>query len=165
MAAPNATADRVFAPDLGWTLSVVLRAYVKAARAATTQLPGGPRGHQVLSLAANEELGSQSALAHRLGIDRTVLTYLLDELAEAGLVQRQADPRDRRSRRVVVTDRGRRVLAELDERMARAEEHLLVGLDGPERTTLRGLLGRVAAHANDFDPVANTCDAIEDIAA
>lgn len=164
MAAPNATADPVLAPDLGWTLSVVLRAYVKAARAATADLPGGPRCHEVLSLAAREELGSQSALAHRLGIDRTVLTYLLDELAEAGLVERRADPSDRRNRRVVVTARGRSVLAELDHRMEHAEAHLLAGLDDAERATLRGLLERVATRANDYDPVTNTCDAIEGIA-
>jgi DNA-binding MarR family transcriptional regulator len=152
------------AADLGWALSVVLRAYVKAAGAATAALPGGPRGYQVLAAAAREEPGSQSALAHRLGIDRTVMTYLLDDLAAAGLVERRPDPADRRSRRVVATAHGRRVLADLERRLHHAEDHLLAGLDAAERTTLRSLLGRVAADANDLDPVANACDAVEEIA-
>ena len=158
------TPDTGLAADLGWTLSVVLRAYVKAAKAATADLPGGPRGHQVLSAAAREEPGSQSALAHRLGVDRTVMTYLLDDLVAAGLVERQPDPADRRNRRVVATGRGRTVLAELDRRMRAAEDHLLAGLDGAERRSLRELLQRVAGYANDLDPIANTCEAIADIA-
>jgi DNA-binding MarR family transcriptional regulator len=151
--------------DLGWTLSVVLRAFVKAANAATADLPGGPRGFQVLATVAREEPGSQSALAHRLGIDRTVLTYLLDDLARAGLVERRPDPLDRRNRRVVATPLGQQLAVELDRRLRHAEDHLLGGLDGAERTTLRGLLERVASYANDLDPIASACDAIEDIAA
>lgn len=149
--------------DLGSALSIVFRAYVKAARAATADLPGGPRCHQVLAAVAHAEPGSQSELAHRLGIDRTVMTYLLDDLVEAGLVERQADPSDRRSRRVVATASGRRVLTDLDRRFAHAEDHLLAGLDGAERSTLRELLQRVAAYANDLDPIQHPCDAIEEI--
>jgi DNA-binding MarR family transcriptional regulator len=158
------TPDTGLAADLGWNLSVVLRAYVKAAKAATADLPGGPRGHQVLAAAAREKPGSQSALAHRLGVDRTVMTYLLDDLVAVGLVERQPDPADRRNRRVVATARGRTVLAELDRRMRAAEDRLLAGLDDAERRALRELLQRVAGYANDLDPIANTCEAIADIA-
>jgi DNA-binding MarR family transcriptional regulator len=35
------------------------------------------------------------------------MTYLLDSLAEAGLVERRPDPADRRARRIVATARGR----------------------------------------------------------
>ena len=91
--------DRL-AGDLGWSLAVMFRAYVKAADAATAGMPGGHRGYQVLCAAARDEPGSQAAMAQRLGIDRTVMTYLLDDLEAAKLVERQPDPADRRSRRV-----------------------------------------------------------------
>ena len=90
--------DRL-AGDLGWGLAVTFRAYVKAADAATAGMPGGHRGYQVLCAAARDEPGSQAAMAQRLGIDRTVMTYLLDDLEAAKLVERQPDPADRRSRR------------------------------------------------------------------
>lgn len=151
------------ASDLGWSLSVLFRAYVKAARAATADLPGGPRCHEVLAAVAREEPGSQSALGHRLGIDRTVLTYLLDDLVEAGLVERRADPADRRNRRVVATPHGRQVLADLDRQFFHAEEHLLAGLDPTGRATLRDLLSRVAAYVNDADPIDHPCEAVHDI--
>ena len=69
--------------DLGWALGVLSRFYVKAVAATFAEVPGGARGYQVLAAAARDEHGSQLALAQHLGVDRTVMTYLLDSLAEA----------------------------------------------------------------------------------
>src|SRR4030088_1910784 len=71
------------AEDLGWGLGVVLRAYATAAHAAVADLPGGPRGYQVLSAAAQGAVGSQLALAQHLGVDRPVMNYLLDDVEAA----------------------------------------------------------------------------------
>ena len=106
--------------DLGWTLGVVFRAYVKATDAAVGDLPGSHRGYQILKAATEEAPESQSALCQRLGIDRTVMTYLLDDLERAELVARKPAPADRRTRLVVATDTGRERLAELDRRLAHA---------------------------------------------
>jgi DNA-binding MarR family transcriptional regulator len=149
--------------DLGWTLGVVFRAYLRAATSVTDDLPGGPRGYQVLAAAARDEPGSQSSLAQRLGVDRTVMTYLLDELVTAGLVERRADPADRRSRRVAATEHGQAVLDQVDSRLHEAEAHVLAGLDEADRGLLRSLLQRLAAHVNELDPVASTCSAATDI--
>jgi len=156
------TPDRV-SGDLGWALAVVFRGYVKAADAVAEGLPGGHRAYQILSAAARDEPGSQAALAHLLGIDRTVMTYLLDDLVRADLVERQPDPDDRRNRRVVLTAHGRDVLADLDSRFRRAEKHLLAGLDADAQQAFRSLLCAVAAHVNDLDPVATACDAVQEI--
>jgi len=151
--------------DLGWTLGVVFRAYAKACTDVLADLPGTHRGYQVLTAAARDAPESQSALAQRLGIDRTVMTYLLDDLEGAELVARRPAPADRRTRHVVATEHGREQLAKLTERLDHAENHILAGLKAAERRTLRTLLGRAAAHANALDPIASTCDAVEDIAA
>jgi DNA-binding MarR family transcriptional regulator len=158
----SVTTERL-AGELGWGLAVVFRGYVKAADAITEGLPGGHRGYQVLSAAALDEPGSQAALAGRLGIDRTVMTYLLDDLVEAGLVERRQDPCDRRTRLVVATDHGRNVLADLDRRFARAEQHMLAGLAPGDQIAFRHLLTRLATHVNCLDPVATACDAVADI--
>ncbi|SDT42725.1 MarR family winged helix-turn-helix transcriptional regulator [Jiangella sp. DSM 45060] len=149
--------------DLGWRLGVLFRAYVQSADAATAGIPGDHRGRQVLAVAVREEPRTQSALAQRLGIDKTVLTYLLDALTEAGLVERQPDPADRRSRRVVATERGREYLAEADRRVRLTEEHVLAGLDDADRTALRELLGRLAARLHAADPVADPCRMMQEI--
>jgi DNA-binding MarR family transcriptional regulator len=160
--AGQAPGDRL-ADDLGWGLAVVFRAYVKAADAVTDGIPGGHRGYQVLVAAARDEPGSQAALAQRLGIDRTVMTYLLDDIEAADLVARQPDPLDRRSRRVAATEHGRQVLADLETRFRHAEQRLLAGLAPDAQPVFRALLRDLAAHANALDPVATACDAITDL--
>jgi DNA-binding MarR family transcriptional regulator len=160
----RAPGDRL-SDDLGWGLAVVFRAYVKAADAVTDGIPGGHRGYQVLAAAARDEPGSQAAMASRLGIDRTVMTYLLDDLEGADLVARQPDPADRRSRRVVATEHGRVILADREARFSRAEQHLLGGLPAQDQSTFRALLRTLATHANAQDPVATACDVITDLTA
>jgi len=125
------------AEDLGWGLGTVFRAYVTAAHQAVADLPGGPRGYQILSSAAQGSVASQLALAQHLGVDRTVMTYLLDDLEAAGLIQRVAHPTDRRARRIVATARGSELLATLDDRLRDAEANLLAPLDPDARKAFR----------------------------
>jgi DNA-binding MarR family transcriptional regulator len=160
----RAPGDRL-SDDLGWGLAVVFRAYVKAADAVTDGIPGGHRGYQVLCAAARDEPGSQAALASRLGIDRTVMTYLLDDLEAADLVARRPDPADRRSRRVAATEHGRVILTDREARFEQAEQHLLAALSPEDRASFRALLRTLATHANAQDPVATACDAITDLTA
>lgn len=151
--------------DLGFTLGVVFRAYVKATNVVVGDLPGGHRGYQVLTAATRDQPESQSALCQQLGIDRTVMTYLLDDLERADLVVRKPAPTDRRTRHVVATETGRKRLAELDLRLAHAEAHVLSALPDADRETFKTLLCKLAAHVNELDPVDNACTVVEDIAA
>ncbi len=133
--------------DLGWALGAVLRAYGKATDSAMAAMPGGARGYQVLSAAVHEPPRSQLALAQRLGIDRTVMTYLIDDLTAAGLIERQPDPTDRRARRLVATDAGRAELRKVERALRRAEGEALAPLDDDERAEFRALLCRIARHS------------------
>jgi DNA-binding MarR family transcriptional regulator len=138
--------------DLGWALGVVFRSYVKAASAAFADVPGGPRGYQVLATATRADPGSQLELAQHLGVDRTVMTYLLDDLERAGLIERRPDPADRRARRIVATGSGAALLGELETRLRAAEDGVLAGLPQADQRALRGLLSRAAEHACAADP-------------
>ncbi|OLF17811.1 MarR family winged helix-turn-helix transcriptional regulator [Actinophytocola xanthii] len=149
--------------DLGWTLGVVFRAYLKASDRVIADVPGGHRGYQVLTAAARDEAPSQSALGERLGIDRTVLTYLLDDMERADLVARRPDPADRRTRRIEATEAGRALLCRLEERLHHAEAHVLAGLPLEDQATLKALLTTLAAHVNALDPVRDTCAVVEDV--
>jgi DNA-binding MarR family transcriptional regulator len=155
--------DDALAEDFGWALGVVFRGYVEAATAALAEVPGGPRGYQVIAAAARSEVGSQLALAQHLGIDRTVMTYMLDDLEAAGLIERKPDPADRRARRVIVTARGMKLLAALDSRLEAAEAELLAPLDAAERKSLRSHLRAVAAHVNALDPPGDLCSLAEHV--
>src|ERR1700676_3864938 len=151
------------ADDLGWGLGTVFRAYVSAAHAAVADLPGGPRGYQVLSAAAQGAVGSQLALAQHLGVDRTVMTYLLDDLEGAGLIERRPDPADRRARRVVATQLGAELLATLDDRLREAEAYLLAPLDKEASETFRAQVRVLATQINALDPLDSPCELAEEV--
>jgi DNA-binding MarR family transcriptional regulator len=147
--------------DLGWALGQVTRAHMRASQEVVSGLPGGPRGYRVLAGVDEGTASTQLALARKLGVDRTVMTYLLDELEGAGLVERRPDPADRRARRVLLTDAGRERLCDLERRLRDVEDQVLAPLEPDERVVLRTLLQRLAVGPHE----ASACEVAAEIAA
>lgn len=149
--------------DLGWHLGMVLRGYQTRLDDAIDGMPQGFRGFQVLSTVVHRDPPNQQALSAHLAIDRTVLTYLLDALVDADVVERIPAPEDRRSRKIVSTATGRKLLADYGQRVAEAETELLAGLDrdqhGPE--VFRDLVSRLAMSIHRADPNSDPCAAID----
>jgi DNA-binding MarR family transcriptional regulator len=155
--------EDALADDLGWGLGMIFRGYVKAAHAAMADLPGGPRGYQVLSAAAQGTVDSQLALAQHLGVDRTVMTYLLDDLEAASLIARRPDPADRRARRIVATQQGNELLTTLSERLRAAEAHLLAPLGTETRETFRAQVRLLATQLGALDPPDSPCELADEV--
>ncbi|MEH1166748.1 MarR family winged helix-turn-helix transcriptional regulator [Micromonospora sp. CPCC 205539] len=149
--------------DLGWMLGIVFRGYVRAADHALVDFPGGPRGYQVLTAAIKGPPRNQGAIAEELGIDRTVLTYVIDDLERPGFVARRADPADRRSRLVDVTDAGRTAWEQRRLTLRQLESHLLAALTPAESATLRGLLQQVACSTQAVDPLRDLCEVVAQV--
>ncbi|MFB4315221.1 MarR family winged helix-turn-helix transcriptional regulator [Actinomadura sp. 21ATH] len=87
---------------------------------------------------------SQRDLIARIGIDKSTMFRLIDELEEGGLVSRERAPRDRRAYSIVLTPRGEETLAGARRAAEEVDEHLFGRLTGPERRRLTGLLRRLA---------------------
>jgi MarR family transcriptional regulator for hemolysin len=158
--APGATTAPV-PGDMGWNLGMVLRGYQGLFEAAVADMPAGIRGFQVLSTVVHKDPPNQQALGAHLAIDRTVLTYLLDTLVEAGVVERVPDPADRRARRVIATESGRHMLAAYESRVAVAEADLMAGLEKEDAETLGILIGRLARNVHRAQPGASPCEAMD----
>ncbi len=87
---------------------------------------------------------TQNELAQRLLVTKGNVVGLLDRMGAAGLVERKADPADRRANRLVLTPRGEAVLAEaLPPHLALVKE-MMGRLTAPELQTLHDLLARLA---------------------
>lgn len=108
-------------------------------------------------------VSSQAGLAQRLGINRTVLTYLLDDLESAGLVTRRLDASDRRNRHVVATEKGRQLHDATAARLRSVEDEVLTALGPAEQETLRALLARVAGPPDGSDPLDGACEIVADL--
>jgi MarR family transcriptional regulator for hemolysin len=135
-----------FEDNFGWLLAQCFRAHVYAMDRAVADLPHGHRGFQALSGAANCSARNQAELAKQLGVDRTVMVYLVDDLERAGLVERLPDPNDRRSRLIRATEAGRDRLTAAQTAISAAESELLAALSDAEQKSLREMLREVARH-------------------
>jgi MarR family transcriptional regulator for hemolysin len=147
--------------DIGWALGALLRSYRDRVAPTLGDFPHGARGYQTLCEVVQGEPPSQLALANRLGIDRTVMTYVLDELVDNGLVERRLNPADRRQRQIVATARGRRAVATLCGKVAEAEDAVLGALDADERERFRRLLFKAAAGTGSADPCETISEALD----
>ena len=82
-------------------------------------------------------------LAERLACVKSNVTQLVDRLEADGLVSREADPNDRRSRLAVLTDAGRRAYARGSEIHQRTERELFSALTAQEAEQLHTLLTKL----------------------
>jgi DNA-binding MarR family transcriptional regulator len=103
-----------------------------------------PRHFGLLSHLAAAEGQSQQALSIALGIHRSAVVALVDDLEQRGLAERRRDPNDRRAYTLYLTPPGRELLAELERDADEREAELLTALNASERSRLISLLQRVA---------------------
>lgn len=83
---------------------------------------------------------TQGAIADALGYDKGQLVGLLDELEEAGLVERRRDQADRRRHLVQMTPEGKKQLQRLRRLSAALEDDFMSSLSEEQREQLHGLL-------------------------
>ena len=141
---------------------MLMRDYKAHVEPVVAGLPRGARGYQLLYTVIRKRIRTQVQLADYLGVDRSVIPYVIDDLVEAGLVNRQADPDDRRVRTVVATPVGIERLQDLQVRMAEAESAFLGALQPGEQQQFRSLLSRVARQARDHTTRTNPQTSLEE---
>ncbi len=83
-------------------------------------------------------------VADLLAMDRTTLTAALKPLERRGLVSIEVDPEDRRSRRLLLTDQGREVLAAGVPIWRETHRAIEAGLPGLDADRLRAALVALA---------------------
>jgi DNA-binding MarR family transcriptional regulator len=102
----------------------------------------------VLNLLAEGPI-SQQALGEQLGIDRTTVVELIDELEQQGIVERRRNPADRRSYALTLTAKGRTVQKRAARVFDAAADEFLDALQPAERQVLMGMLQRLISAADD----------------
>jgi DNA-binding MarR family transcriptional regulator len=85
---------------------------------------------------ARQEGCRQVELAELLEVQPITLARLIDQLAEAGLVERRVDPADRRAYRLFLTPAAAPQLAAIRQGAATVRAEALAGLDDSQVATL-----------------------------
>ncbi len=141
----------VLTAHLGYLLK---HAQLRFAELSTAALaPFGVNGREAAVLRAIDgpQPLAQGEIARRMGIDRTTMVALVDELQARGLVQRRQDPGDRRRNVVELTPAGQDVLRRATRAGEQAERAFLSPLPPADaqrfKDILRALLGGPAPGA------------------
>ncbi|KQI72939.1 MarR family transcriptional regulator [Loktanella sp. 5RATIMAR09] len=134
-------------PDLETLIGYNMkRAYVaiqKDFRAALGEGGLSPRTFSALSLVVAHPDISQSSLARMLGIERSGLVAIIDELEHRKLLTRSVMPGDRRIQALMATPDGRVVYHDTLATVQAHEDRLLADLTAAEKETLMQLLKKI----------------------
>ncbi|MCB9957552.1 MAG: MarR family transcriptional regulator [Rhodospirillaceae bacterium] len=82
---------------------------------------------------------SGAELGQRMVLDSASITGVVDRLEALGLVERRADPSDRRAQQIVATARARDLAGPLDAAMDRLNAEAAAVLGGPDGAFLQRL--------------------------
>lgn len=89
-----------------------------------------------------------SDVGQRIVMDKVAVSRAVSSLMKRGLIERAADPEDRRRASLRLTEKGRTVHAQIVPLALKYEAELYAALSVEERRTLNTLCDRLFSHAN-----------------
>jgi len=122
---------------------LLAKAYQKAHSAFKQKLaPFGVTPVQQLILAAlsEEDYLSPAEISEGIAMDNATLSGVLDRMSEAGLIKKEENPGDRRSIRVSLTPKAKRMQEDLADQRKMINEELTAKLSLEEKLLLKRML-------------------------
>jgi DNA-binding MarR family transcriptional regulator len=151
--AADGTAGAAAEPPLGELLSRAARAIHLQSRELLAPLGLTPAAARALRTLGHAHGPMRMVdLAERMHVVPRTVTTLVDALEADDLIERRADPNDRRSTQVHLTERGVERLEQMRSARREAAGELLSALSQDEQEQLRGLLVKL-----DLDRVRPRC--------
>ena len=132
--------------DMHMRLSRAFHLMKSSTRAVARELGLGPGQPRVLSYIAVHGVSTQREIARFFVIDPSAVSRMLDQLEKNGFLV-AVPGRDRRSRALDLTDKGRSAMETWDRECARVDSVMLAGFSDAERAQLADLLDRVRDNA------------------
>lgn len=99
---------------------------------------------------------TQTELARLMDVGKVTLGGLIDRLESGGLVRRQPDPADRRAKRIVMTQKGSRLLAEIHSVAREVDTSIMAGIVKGDIARTEALLARMKQQLIAMDAVPGT---------
>jgi DNA-binding MarR family transcriptional regulator len=122
---------------------LLAKAYQRAHSAFKVKLaPFGitPVQHLILAVLGEEDFLSPAEISDRLAMDGATLSGVLDRMAEAGLIKKEGNPEDRRSIRVSLSPKAKRMREELAEQRKSINDDLTAKFSLEEKLLLKRML-------------------------
>ena len=144
--------DRIISVPTECPYYLISRATLVVTSALRRDLAAASVGHVrpaclgVLMSLWNEDGLQVGELGRRAGLEPSTMTGLLDRMARDGLLERRADPDDRRAQRVHLTEAGREAREPVSEVVNRTLDRMLLGVSGDDLAHLKETLKRLLAN-------------------
>lgn len=97
----------------------------------------------VLAFLAEEDRIPSATLGKRVQLDSATLTGIIDRLTAVGVLEREQNPRDRRSILICLTEKGKKIASEVGAMAKQSNVEFLSKLSGEEQRTLSALLDKL----------------------
>lgn len=94
----------------------------------------------------------QVDLADHLDVEPITLCRIVDRLEEAGLVERQRDPADRRAWRVELTGKAEPIVGKLRQLAAQLAAEVFEGVSAQDIEAMRSVLARARSNVAALEP-------------
>ncbi|ALC13564.1 MarR family winged helix-turn-helix transcriptional regulator [Sphingopyxis sp. 113P3] len=141
---------------IGFLMNDTARLFRRAFNARTKSSGVTALQWRLISYLKRHEGIRQGPLAELIEVEPITLSRMVDRLAEAGLVERRADPADRRAWQLHLTPRARDLLEVMRQTTDRLNEEATEGLSDAERTQLIALVGRIRCNLSRRDATNET---------
>ena len=148
--------DRIEHSSLGFLLTDAARLLRRRFEQECRDIPMTSAQLQIVVRLKHREGMSQAALAGLLDIEPMTLSRHLDRMEAAGLVERRADPNDRRARRLYITDHARSLLEPMRARVMAIYDEVQAGLSPEQRSALVESLNTIVDNLTAAEVVAET---------
>ena len=122
---------------------LLAKAYQRAHSAFKQKLiPFGitPVQHLILAALSEADFLSPAEISDQLAMDGATLSGVLERMTEAGLIKKEENPGDRRSIRVSLTPRAKRMQEDLADQRKAINEELTTKLSLEEKLLLKRML-------------------------
>lgn len=122
---------------------LLAKAYQRAHAAFKQKLvPYGitPVQHLILAVLAEENFLSPAEISERILMDGATLSGVLDRMAEAGLIRKEENPQDRRSLKISLTAKAKKMRKDLAAQRKAINEELSAKFSLKERLLLKRML-------------------------
>jgi MarR family transcriptional regulator, transcriptional regulator for hemolysin len=141
--------------NVGFLLKDLSRRYVARFEKHAQELSLTLMQCKALAQLEKNEGASQARLAELTDIEPMMMVRLLDRMEEDKLIERRADPSDRRARRLFLTKKAKPLLEEIWRLAEITRSEMFVGINKADREAFLDVLERVHANACALDKQAS----------
>ena len=141
------------ARELMHTLIVTMKEHRRLFDAMRERTGLGRSAHRMMMILSESENGcSQTQLAQILEISTAAVAVTLKKMETDGYITRTADPTDSRLNTTVLTDKGKRVVAESHTAFSKIDNALFDGFSKEEMYDFEGYIKRLYANIQKYEP-------------